>query len=693
MAKIFYMPYIFLKNNPDELIRNSKTYIEIIRKRADLEPEKVVYRFLEDGLTESETFTFGMLDRRSKALGAALQQHAAKGDRVLLLFPAGLKYVAAIFSCFYSGMIAVPAYPPRRNRNLGRVLSIVEDAGAKTALVTRQVYDDISRNFNDHSILNNMNWVIYEDVDDEQASAWKETEVLPGDVALLQYTSGSTGNPKGVMLTQLNLLYNSEYIRLTFEFTKETTIGMNWLPIFHDMGLIGGILQAGFLGAENIGMPPVQFIKTPGRWLQCITRYKATVGGGPNFGYDYCVEKVSEEEKKSLDLSSMKTFYCGAEPVRKKTMDSFVEYFSECGVKATQMYPVYGLAEATLIVTGGYQNQPPVYLHVNKQKLAKNEVEPVQHGEKNAVLLTGVGKTWLETEVVIVNPETFERAGNNEVGEIWVSGPTVAKGYWNKPEETERTFGAYIKSSGEGPFLRTGDLGFFHDNELYIAGRLKDLIIIRGVNHYPSDIEFTVSNSHQDLRKNACAAFSVQKQGEEKLIIVQELERNALRKESYEDVFDSVRKTLSEEHELEAEEIVLIRTGTIPLTSSGKIQRRQTRYDYLSDNLNVVARHVKKPEPQLKQTGSGKASVVPTEENIKDWLIEWIVKNQHFSREQISLDKEITAYGIDSLSAVTLEQEISDYFGFEWHVSSFMMNPTINGLAKEGVKLWLESKS
>ncbi len=686
------MTYRFLKNNPDKLIRESKTYIEIIKKRALTEPDKVVYRFLEDGLNETESFTFSQIDKRARALGAALQQHAGKGDRILLLFPAGLKYVAAVFSCFYSGMIAVPAYPPRRNRNLGRVLSIVADAQVHTALVTRQVYDDISRNFKDNPDLRTMHWIIYDDVDDDMANQWNDTEVLPDDVALLQYTSGSTGNPKGVMLTQLNLLYNSEYIRLTFEFEKEKTIGMNWLPIFHDMGLIGGILQAGFLGAENIGMPPVQFVKTPGRWLQCITKYKATVGGGPNFGYDYCVEKVSDEELKTLDLSSMKTFYCGAEPVRKKTMDAFVARFASCGVTAKQMYPVYGLAEATLIVTGGYQNEPPVYLWVDKQKLSKNQVEPVPEQHKDAVLLTGVGRTWLETEVAIVRPDTFERAAENEVGEIWVAGPTVAKGYWNKPEETKRTFGAYIGGTGEGPFLRTGDLGFVYNNELYITGRLKDLIIIRGVNHYPSDIEYTVSNAHEDLRNNACAAFSIQKPDEEQLVIVQELERNALRKENYDEVFDSVRKVLFEEHELEAKEIVLIRTGTIPLTSSGKIQRRQTRYDYLSEKLNVGARWVKE-ETNGTAPGENKVPVVPTEENIKEWLINWIERNQHFSRSQIDLDKEITAYGIDSLSAVTLEQEISDYFGFDWHVSSFMLNPTINGLAKEGVKLWLEAKN
>jgi acyl-CoA synthetase (AMP-forming)/AMP-acid ligase II len=322
------MAYSFLKNYNDPVVLSSKTYIEIIRKRVEIEPDTVIFRFLENGVDESESLNYRTLDIRSKAIGAAMQSFGKKGDRVLLLFPAGLRYVASLFACFYSGMIAVPAYPPRRNRNLNRLLSIIEDSGAKIAVVTRQVFKDIERNFAGNTLLRDIKWIIYEDIDDQYASRWVETEIFPDDVALIQYTSGSTGNPKGVMLTQLNLFYNSEYIHQTFEFTRETTIGMNWLPIFHDMGLIGGILQAAYLGGVNIGMPPVEFLKSPFKWLKAITKYKATVGGGPNFGFDYCIEKISEEEKKELDLSSINTFYCGAEPVRKYTMEKFPRAFA-----------------------------------------------------------------------------------------------------------------------------------------------------------------------------------------------------------------------------------------------------------------------------------------------------------------------------------------------------------------------------
>ena len=691
MLKIVKMAYSFLKYFKDPIAQSSKTYVEVIKKRTIADPDHVVFRFLENGVDESETLTYRQLEIRSKAVGAVMQSHGKKGDRVLLLFPAGLQYVASLFACFYSGMVAVPAYPPRRNRNLNRVLSIVQDAGAQMALVTRQVYDDIERNFAELPLLREIHWIVYEDIDDTEAKNWKKTEILPEDVAIIQYTSGSTGNPKGVMLSQLNLLYNSEYIRLTFDFSKETTIGMNWLPIFHDMGLIGGILQSAFLGGLNIGMPPVQFIKSPFKWLKAITKYKATVGGGPNFSYDYCVEKISEEEKKELDLSSMKTFYCGAEPVRKETMESFATAFASCGAKPEQLYPVYGMAETTLIATGGLQKEAPKYLRVKQDKLSQNRVEIADEKDKKAIELVGCGTAWLETEIAIVNPKTFEKTEAMEVGEIWIAGPTVAKGYWNKPEETKRTFEATLNGSGQGPFLRTGDLGFVYEKELYITGRLKDLIIIRGVNHYPSDIEYTVAHSHPDLRPNACAAFSILKNGVEKLVIVQELKRSALRKTDFNPVMDEIRRSIAEEYELEAYAIVLIRTGSLPLTSSGKIQRRQTRYNFVNKKLNVVASWQIKEQPSEKSNTS-RPKETASEGNIREWLIKWIINNQHFRRSDIDLDKEITAYGIDSLSAVTLEQEISEQFGFDWHVSSFMLNPTINGLAKEGVQLFLQAK-
>jgi len=675
--------YDFLKDYNDPLVRQSATYLEVIVRRTIETPEHVVYRFLEDGINESEILTYGALANQAKAVGYALQQKGKKGDRVLLLFPAGLSYVAALFGCFYSGLIAVPAYAPRKNRGVKRLLSIVADADAKICLVTRQIFDDIERNFHNEPLLRNMKWIIYEEIKPEEAPRFTPTEIYPEDIALLQYTSGSTGHPKGVMITQLNLLYNSEYIRQSFGLGKHT-IGMHWLPVFHDMGLIGGILQVAYIGAINIGMPPGVFLKNPVSWLQAITKYRATTGGGPNFTYDFCVQKTTEEEVAKLDLSSMTVFYCGAEPIRQSTYQSFTTHFAKSNVSPKQLYSCYGMAETTLIVTGGYPDEEPVFLNLDTEALSNNKVI-VTENHKKSVTIAGCGHTWMETVVKIVNPDTFVPSALNEIGEVWVKGPTVAKGYWNKAEETHRTFHA-VTNEGEGPFLRTGDLGFIHESELYITGRLKDLIIIRGANHYPSDIEFTVQKAHSALRENSGAAFPITHKNQEVLVIVQELERTALRNTDHEAVIAAIRTAIAEEHEIEAHAVVLIKTGSVPLTSSGKIQRRQTRYEYLNNELQVVSYWEKETAMQAEMV----EKEIPTEEILKEWLISWIIRNQQFRRQDVDPDKNIIHYGIDSLAAVTLESEISDRFGFQWHVSSFMLNPTINGLAKEGMILFEE---
>lgn len=673
----------FLKDNIDPIIQTSSTYVEVIQKRAQATPDHVVYRFLEDGINESDIMTYARLEKVAKSVAVALQRMGEKGDRVLMLYPPGLSYVASLFGCFYGGFIAVPAYPPRRNRGIGRLLSIIADANAKIGLVTRQIYNDIERNFKDEPLLNHMQWIIFDDVDEQQSTKFVPTQINPEDIALLQYTSGSTGHPKGVMITQLNLLYNSEYIRQSFGLGK-ASVGLNWLPVFHDMGLIGGVLQAAYLGAINIGMPPMAFLKNPAHWLEAIQKYKATTGGGPNFSFDYCVQKTNAQENSKLDLSSMTVFYCGAEPIRKSTYRTFENHFKDAQVTPNQLYSCYGMAETTLIVTGIDPGSKPRFLSIDSEALSLNKVV-ISNNENHATDVAGCGHTWMETKVEIINPDTFSPSLPHEVGEIWVSGPTVAKGYWNKQEETERTFQAYT-AEGKGPFLRTGDLGFLYDNELFVTGRLKDLIIIRGANFYPSDIEFTIQKAHPDLRENSGAAFPITHNNEEVLVVVQELERTAMRNTNHDEIITTIRKAIAEEHEIEVFAVILIKTGSIPLTSSGKIQRRQSRYEYLNGELQVVAEWEKKETEVI----SPREKEVPTEEGLKQWLIQWIVRNQQFRLEDIDPEVNILNYGIDSLAAVTLEAEISDRFGFDWHVSSFMLNPTINGLAKEGMILYRE---
>ena len=683
------MAYSFLENYNDPVVQQCTTYIEVIKNRTIEKPSHVVFRFLSDGVNENESFTYQQLETRSKALGASMQSIGSKGDRALLLFQPGLSYIASLYACFYSGFVAVPAYPPRRNRGIDRIHTIIADSDAKICIVSQQVYNDIQKNLANDELLNKLSWIIYEDIPDSKASEFDEIEILPNDLALLQYTSGSTGNPKGVMITQLNLLYNSEYIRRTFEL-GEKTVGVNWLPVFHDMGLIGGIMQVAYSGGVNIGLPPIEFLKKPLNWLKAIDKYGGTTAGGPNFSYDYCVQKTTEEERKDLDLSTMTVFFCGAEPIRKTTYNEFTEKFAVSNSKEEQFYSCYGLAEATLIVTGGYRVDKPRYLEVDSESLSDNKVKVIEEGSSGGVNLVGCGHLWMETKVEIVDPVNMIKAAKDKVGEIWISGPTLAAGYWNKPEETKRSFGAVIADTGDGPFFKTGDLGFFHEGELYITGRLKDLLIIRGVNHYPNDIEFTIQNAFSELRQNGGAAFPVDEGGEEHLVIVQELERTAIRDTDHDILIEKIRQVIAEEHELDVYSVVLIRTGSIPVTSSGKIQRRQTKFGFLNSELSIVAQWIKEEnksnEPLIEE------AIAPTEEGIKEWLILWIMRNQHFRRDEIEMDKNIMSYGIDSLAAVTLETEISRKFGFQWHVSSFMLNPTVNKLAAEGMDIYREEK-
>ena len=681
------MNYSFLKNNNAPAVKGCSTYVDVIKNWAQIKPDHVVFRFLQDGVTENESTTYNQLETNAMAIASSLQKVGKKGDRVLLLFQPGLSFIYSLYSCFYSGFTAVTAYPPRRNKGLDRIEKIILDSGTEICLVSAQIYNDISKYFDDDSVLSTVKWIIYEDLVLDDTSLFKNEKILPNDVALLQYTSGSTGNPKGVMITQLNLLYNSEYIRQSFGLGSDN-VGVNWLPIFHDMGLIGGILQAAYIGAVNIGMPPMAFLKKPLNWLKAIEKYGGTTAGGPNFSYDYCVQKTTEEDRNSLDLSAMTVFFCGAEPIRKSTYESFVEKFSISKAKEEQLFSCYGMAETTLIATGGYQNEKPKYLRIDATALSNNKVKILDATSIDGVDIVGSGHVWMETHIEIVNPITLEKSNDDEVGEIWISGPTVAAGYWNKPEETKRTFKASLSNYPGKEFLRTGDLGFFNDGELYITGRLKDLIIIRGVNHYPNDIEFTIQSNIAELKQNSGAAFSINENGVEVPVIVQELERTAMRNTNFDGVIDKIRELVADEHELDLHAIVLIRPGSIPITSSGKIQRRQTKYNYLKSDLSVVAQWVKDSASIDVEIKTKIAA--PTEEAIKEWLVLWIMRNQNFSREEIDFDKNIMSYGIDSLAAVTLETEISKQFGFDWHISSFMLNPTINKLAAEGVEIYNE---
>ncbi|HEX6962803.1 MAG TPA: AMP-binding protein, partial [Lacipirellula sp.] len=561
------------------------TLVELLQHRAAHQADDLGFRYLTDGERIAVEWTYADVDRKARAIAAALQGMGMEGERALLLYPAGLDFVAAFFGCLYAGVIAVPAYPPRRNRNMARIDAIANDAEAKIALTTFEVLERVQTMIADTPALQRIRWRATDQWDDDLANEWRKPDVHGDTLAFLQYTSGSTGTPKGVMLTHSNLMHNSAMITYAFEHSRSNS-GMFWLPLYHDMGLIGGILQPLYMGRPNTLISPTHFLQRPVRWLQAISQSGATISGGPNFAYDLCAEKVTAEQKRTLDLSRWSLAFNGAEPVRAETIDRFSKAFAECGFRREAFYPCYGLAEATLIVAGGYKNTEPVIRTYDLRALEKHEVVPAAPGSEGAHSLVGSGGNLLDQNIVIANPDTMERCAPDQVGEIWVSGPSVAQGYWKRDDATRETFQAYLKD-GRGPFLRTGDLGFLDKGELFVTGRLKDLIIVRGVNYYPQDIEASVELAHEKVKHGSGAAFAVGERGAERLVIVQELERG--RNLDFNEIINAIRKRVASDYEVAVSAVVLLKTGSIPKTSSGKIQRHACQAGYLAGTLAALA--------------------------------------------------------------------------------------------------------
>jgi acyl-CoA synthetase (AMP-forming)/AMP-acid ligase II len=565
------------------------TLVELLRFWSLRNPDKYAYTFLADGESEELHLTYRELDRRARSLASKLQQLDARGARAVLLYPPGLEFIVALFGCLYAGVIAVPAYLPRLNRSLSRLQAIVEDAQASIALTTASLLPNIDLRFADAPELASLHWLATDTDAGSLGSEWLDPDAGADILAILQYTSGSTAAPKGVMVSHANILHNERMVQQASGHTESSVI-VSWLPLFHDMGLIGKILQSLYIGGSCVFMSPVSFLHRPILWLRAITRYRATSSGGPNFGYDLCVRKTTPEERQGLDLTSWTVAYNAAEPVRHSTLEQFTATFKPWGFRSEVFYPCYGLAEATLFVTGGAREAAP------KATAACDNIATRPAAQSPRRLLVGCGHGWMGQKIYIVDPISCLVQPGPEVGEIWVSGPSVARGYWNRPEQTECTFRAALAGSAEGPFLRTGDLGFFKDGELFITGRLKDLIIIRGRNIYPQDVEQSVQTCHPALRAGCGGAFSVDTADEERLVVVQELDARLCR--DVDEVVGTIRQAVAEEHEVPVHEVVLIKPGAFPKTTSGKLQRQACKDKFLAGSLPGIVTYRGSSMPQ-----------------------------------------------------------------------------------------------
>ena len=564
------------------------TLVDLARRRAAGLADRSAYTFLTDRDSETCELTYGELDRRARAIAVRLQSLGAGGERAILLYPPGLDYIAAFFGCLYAEVVAVPAYPPQRKRTLGRLRAVLADSGATFALTTtktRAGVERLSRQDSEIDEFRKVQWIETDAPPKDIANTWKQPALTGRTLAFLQYTSGSTGSPKGVMVSHENLLHNQRMIQQAFGHSEETTV-LGWLPLYHDMGLIGNVLQPLYLGRPCVLMSPIHFMQKPLRWLSAISRHRATTSGAPNFAYDLCVRQISSEERDSLDLSSWSVAFNGAEPIHAGTLDRFSETFGPCGFRREAFYPCYGLAEATLFVAGGERGASPVLRAVEKAAMERGRMIESSRGDGNVHRLVGCGRTASNQQLVIVNPETLTQCPHGQVGEIWIKGASVAQGYWNRSETTTLTFTAMTADTAEGPFLRTGDLGVIQDDESFVVGRLKDLIIIRGRNHYPQDIEITVQESHPSLKSGCGAAFSVPVNDEEHLVVVQEVVgRSSVDLDS---VASGINRAVTEHHEVQVHAVVLIKPGALPKTSSGNVQRHLCRTKFLAQELEAI---------------------------------------------------------------------------------------------------------
>lgn len=564
-----------------------QSLVEVLRFRAATSPQKITCTFLNK--ESEETMTYSDLDDHARAIAATLQEQGLKpGDRVLLLFSPGLPLIQAFFGCLYAGCIAVPIYPPAQEKLLEKAQRIIKNSKPKLVLLTAAHLEFFTGS--DPKTKGSFAQIPCLAVDSiklTQGNHWHPHHPGKKDIAFLQYTSGSTMHPKGVMVSHGNLLDNLEVMSAAFQANEESIL-FSWLPPHHDMGLIGYILTPIYKMLPVIMMSPFAFIESPLAWLTNITKYKVTISGSPNFAYDYCLKRIKEEKKQGLDLSSWKIASNAAEPVRKETMEHFYQAFKDYGFRKEAFYPCYGLAEATLLVTCGTPGTHYKTLTLSKDQFQDHRIHFAEENSPGSYVLVSSGN--LIQTVKIIDPDTLKPCDIDQVGEIWVHGDSVALGYWEQTEETEHAFHGKIKDDPSNlSYLRTGDLGFIHEEELYVTGRIKDLIILYGKNHYPQDIEYSLTHSVLRPLLGKCAAFVIQTDQEYELAVVCEIKNEAMDEAAQDELFNAIFKLTYQTHQLEINRIALIPPQAMPHTTSGKIRRNFCRKYLLDNSLPVIA--------------------------------------------------------------------------------------------------------
>jgi acyl-CoA synthetase (AMP-forming)/AMP-acid ligase II/alkylation response protein AidB-like acyl-CoA dehydrogenase len=612
------------------------TLVEIAARRAREQGNSFGYVFLSDGEIEAARLTFAQLDAAARECAARLLKVAKPGDRALLVYEAGLDFVAAFYACLYAGLIAAPLPAPEASRlkaGLRRLEAVARDCDARLLLGTARTHEMLRDFRPSFTSLGDDCWI-----DTQKESEGKAAPDLPfpalDSLAYLQYTSGSTATPKGVMVSHRNLTEHLGCIQEALDYDANS-VSVSWMPHFHDYGLVQGILLPLFNGTPAYLMSPFAFLKRPRCWLEAISKYRGTHTEGAGFAYRYCSRRVTQEQRAGLDLRSLKMAGNGGEPIHPDTCPEFYRTFAPCGLRLEALSPAYGLAEATLMLTASPVGESHVVGRFDARALAEGAAVPVRGDAADGLDVVGCGRPIPRTEIVIVNPETCQPLGSNRVGEIWVAAPGVAQGYWMRPQESAEVFRAHIAGDGSAAYLRTGDLGFLHDGQVFITGRAKDLIIIHGMNYSPQDLEWTVQQAHPALRADNGAAFSIPEDGEEHLCIVQELERGKYSDAELDAILSGLVQAVADAHSLVVHSAVLIKRGSLPKTTSGKIQRSACRQAYLEGWLQTVrvrslgagegepvSQSAKSPD-EAPQGSAGEERSTQRADSLIEWLREY----------------------------------------------------------------------
>lgn len=615
--------------------------VDVLQKHVKDYPDDIAIKFLTQ--KGYETLTYFELHQKAQIVAQVLQSYDACFDeRAVILLPPGLEYIIAFFACLYAGVIAVPIYPPRKNQHKNRVFSVLEDSQAKFVITNQSLANEFTAYdvINIDSIKNTGNQFI-------------PNVIEPHKIVFLQYTSGSTSVPKGVLINHMNLMANIKVIMSVFTPQNNDKV-CSWLPPYHDMGLIGCLLTPIYKRRQLILLSPAYFLHSPVRWLEVISQERITATCVPNFAFDYCVKRIKEEQIKELDLSSLKCIYNGSEPIQFDSIQRFINKFRASGLSEKAIYPCYGLAEATLMLTAKKYSKSDIALELIKSDFESGKISIApEHFNEPALRVVNCGNWLNEHSIRIVDPDTLNELPEQSVGEIWASGPSIAKGYWNKVEQTNAAFENKLPNTPGVSYLRTGDLGFIYQNNLYVTGRIKDLIIIRGKNYYPQDIEQLITKSRTEFESQSAAAFTIEVDGEQELIILQELTREAMSQAESDVLFASIQATLLDHFGLIPYSIVLVRPFTLPKTSSGKIQRWLARSAFLDRSLKSIA-YWEKVSARSENTISFNSSG----EEIKTWLTDWLMRRLNMVLTEHDYEKSIVTLGINSIAAVELANEL-----------------------------------